>query len=379
MGKMTGNLDLIKRFNRTLVLDTIKDQESISRATIAKKLGLSRSTVSTIVDELLDKKLISELGYGDSTKQGGRRSVQLGFNPDSSYGIGLDIGGTKVLVAITNVSGEIVYKEKFKTTSDVKEIVSLVYECLEKSKIDKAKVIAMGVGVPSATNSKEGIVIDAPALKWSNFNLKGKLKDHFHFPVFIDNDVNCAALGEQWKGSGQNIDHMFFIAIGTGVGSAIISNGELIRGFNFEAGEIAYNISELDIKSGLKNEVGEFGVFESKVSGTSLHQKGYSSHELFKEYVKGNQEVVPVIDNFILQLSIHISNAVNLLNPETVIIGGGVSESLDLIIDEIQEKVDTLSPVKTTIKLAQLKGDAGALGAISYALKQVEESEVWGG
>lgn len=378
MGRTTGNLELIKRFNRALVLDTIKSQESVSRASVAKKLGLSRSTVSTIVDELLNKKIIIELGYGTSTKQGGRRSVQLGFNPNSSYAIGLDIGGTKIMLAITNMYGEIIYKEKFKTTSDVQKVVSLVYESLLKSKVDKEKVIALGVGVPSATNSKEGIVIDAPALKWSNFNLRKKLEDHFNFPVFIDNDVNCAALGEKWKGSGRNITNMFFIAIGTGVGSAIISNGELIRGFNFEAGEIAYNVSELDVKRGLRNKVGEFGVFESKVSGTSLHRNGYSSSEIFKEYAKGNEEVFPVINNFILQLSINISNAINLLNPETVIIGGGVSESLDLIIDEIQEKVDTLSPVKTTIKLAELRGEAGALGAVAYALKRVEESEVWG-
>lgn len=378
MGKVTGNLELIKKVNRALVLETIKDQQSISRANIAKKLGLSRSTVSTIVDELLDKKLVVELGYGDSTKLGGRRSVQLGFNPDSSYGIGLDIGGTKILIVITNMYGEIVYKEKLETTNKIEEIISLVNEGLDKSEIDKEKILAMGVGVPSATNSKEGIVIDAPALKWSNFNLKKELQDQFDFPIFIDNDVNCAALGEKWKGSGKNIDNMFFIAIGTGVGSAVISNGELVRGYNYEAGEIAYNISESDVKNGLMNKVGEFGVFESKISGTALHQKGYSPSQLFKEYSKGNEEVFEVIDNFILQLSINITNAVNLLNPESVIIGGGVSESLDLIIDQIQDKVDMLSPVRTNVKLAQLRGDAGALGAIAYALKRVEESEVWG-
>src|SRR5699024_10157650 len=98
--------------------------------------------------------------------------------------------------------------------------------------------------------------------------------------------------------------------------------------------------------------------------------------KLFEEYAKGNKQVIPIVNNFIKQLSINISNAVNLLNPELVIIGGGISESMKDIIFDIQEMVNYLTPIRTTIRLATLGGDAGGLGAINYAFEEVETSSV---
>jgi glucokinase len=373
VSKSKFNLEMMKKMNRSLILDTIRNQQPISRAKIAQNLQLSRSTVSSIVEDLLHKKLVVELGYGSSTKEGGRRGLELGFNPKSAYGIGIDIGGTKILVVITDLDGCMVFREKYPTTDKIDKLIEIINQCLDKAEMNESDIIAMGVGVPSIT-TKEGIVVDAPALNWSNVNLKGILQEKFAFPVFVNNDVNCAALGERWLGSAKNSDDIFFIAIGTGVGSAIIANGELIHGYDYRAGEIAYNVSEKDIEQGLENKMGEFGVFENKISGTFLSKQGYTSDELFIENMKGDRKAADIIDNFILQLSINISNVVNLLNPEIVVIGGGVSESMGGIAHRIQETIDRLTPIKTKIGLATLGGDAGGLGAIAYAFKEVEES-----
>jgi glucokinase len=370
------NLELMKKLNRSLILETIRNEQPISRANIAKKLNLSRSTVSSLVDELLFKKLVVEVGLGQSTQEGGRRGVELGFNPKSAFGIGVDIGGTKILIFITDLDGEVIYREKVRTTGEVGAIIKLVKERVSKAGISENDIIAMGVGVPGITDVEKGLVVDAPGLKWSNLDLRGRLQSHFEFPVYINNDVNCAALGERWLGSGKNSNHLFFIGIGTGVGSAIISDGRLIHGFNYQSGEIAYNLSEEDVILGNYSKFGEFGTMEKKICGQSLARKGYTSQELFQEYANGNREVVPVMDNFILQLSIQIANCVNLLNPEYVIIGGGVSESMGVVIEKIRESVDRFTPIKTTIKLASLGGDAGGLGAIAYALNEVNESSI---
>src|SRR3954462_1393957 len=114
----TGNLDLIKNLNRSLVLETIRNEQPISRAMVAKKLGLSRSTVTLMVNDLLAKKFVVELGLGDSLG-GGRKGIELGFNPKSGFGIGVDIGRTKMMVVITDLDGEIVINERFKSTNSI--------------------------------------------------------------------------------------------------------------------------------------------------------------------------------------------------------------------------------------------------------------------
>jgi glucokinase len=369
LNKLKGNLDFMKKINRSLIIDTIRTHQPLSRAEVAKKLNLSRSTVSSIVEELLLKKLVVELGYGSSTSEGGRRGLLLGFNPKSAFGVGIDIGGTKILVVITDLDGCIEFREKFNTTRDTDQIIRIIKQCIFKAGLSENDIIAMGVGVPGITD-KEGIVIDAPALKWNNLNLKKILKEHFNFFVFINNDVNCAALGERWLGSGENSDNLFFMAIGTGIGSAIIANGELVQGHDFRAGEIGYNISEMDIMQGLENKLGEFGLFEKKVSGRALEKYCSQPEELFINYRK--KEDSKIIDNFILQISINIANVVNILNPEFVLIGGGVSESMEVVIENIRTLVDHLTPIKTKIGLATLGGDAGGLGAIAYAFSEIE-------
>lgn len=369
----TGISKLIKNSNYSLVLELIRSKQPISRAMISKKLGLSRSTVSSIVDELLQKKIIVELGLGQSTKEGGRRGIELGFNPKSAFGIGVDIGGTKILMVITDWDGEIVYKVKVKVSSSIDEIIKLIKHCIQNSGIDENLIIAMGVGVPAITNSKTGLVIDSPALGWKNIELKQQLQAHFSFPIFVNNDVNCAALGERWLGSGDNVRDMVFIAFGTGVGCAIVSKGELVEGHTFSSGEIGYLIDIEDVNNGCVNRMGSFGTFENKVSGTALSKHGFKAVELFQQYKQGVPSAVKVIHDLIMHVSIAIANICTLLNPEKIVIGGGVSDSFPVIIEEIKKQVTRFTPLYSEIELAQLGTEAGGLGAIAYAFQKLQE------
>lgn len=375
-GSATGNLDMIKKLNRSLVLEMIREHEEVTRAQIANTLNISRSTVSTIVDELIQKKLVTEHGPGTSTKLGGRKGIVLRFNPKSAFGIGVDIGGTKVLVLITTLDGEVVYKKKFKTSASVEEILSIIETSIEEAAIIKNDIVAMGVGVPSIVEEQSGVVLDAYALGWTNLPLKQILEERFSFPIFINNDVNFAAVGEAWMGSGEQSENVLFIAIGTGVGSAIISNGKLLRGAHNQAGEIAYSVSEEDVKSHNYNEKGKFGTFERKTSGKFLSHNELSAAEVFSKYLEGDEDAQETVETFIRHLSIQIANSVSLLNPEYVVLGGGVSESLKEIIPRIQEAVELYTPIPTTIKLATLGGEAGSYGAIAYAFKEIEMADI---
>ncbi|MEH6907155.1 ROK family transcriptional regulator [Neobacillus drentensis] len=372
----TGNLDLIKNLNRSLVLETIRNEQPISRAMVAKKLGLSRSTVTLMVNDLLAKKFVVELGLGDSLG-GGRKGIELGFNPKSGFGIGVDIGRTKMMVVITDLDGDIVFKQRFKSTNSIDEIIHTIKGCIEKSKIDINLILGLGFGLPGIVNSLTGEIIDVPLLNWEQFNFIERLKPFFPFPIFINNDVNCAALGERWLGGKEKIDNLFFIAIGSGIGSAIISKGDLIEGHRFSAGEINHYIDRDDLKNNRLSPVNGVGIFETQASGPALSKFGYTPSKLFLEYKRGNTEVEGIVDDFVIHLSTVISNVVSLLNPQKVIIGGGVSGSLDVVIEPIRNRVSKLTPIPTEVELACLGDEAGALGSVAYVFEKLQDTDIF--
>ena len=295
---------------------------------------------------------------------------------DTGYTVGIDIGGTKVLVAIADEDGNVIFKEKVKSSPDVQKIINALDCFLQKMNIPHHEIHGIGVGVPGVVNSEEGIVMDSPSLKWNHLNLKDIFNQHFRAPIVIRNDVNQALFGERCFG-GYDSDNIFYVAIGTGVGSAIVSNGRIIEGARYAAGEVGYFIDRNDVTPGRVNNRLEFGTFERKTSGTALTQKGlelgYSPQELFMQFRNNNPQVGPVIEEYTLELSIMIANGVSLLNPELVIIGGGVAQSLDCIIDKIREHVANFTPISTQIELSKLGGEAGALGGIAYFCRQQKD------
>ncbi len=296
---------------------------------------------------------------------------------EAQYGLGVDIGGTKVMIVLADQQGKIIFQDKIETPREPAAIIAIIEDTLRRAGVQIQQIAAMGVGVPGNVDSRRGLVIDVPSLKWQNLNLEELFDEHFPFPSFINNDVNLSALGERWLGNGQRSDNLFYIALGTGVGGAIIANGSLIEGHRFGAGEIGYFLEKADLQNGLRNySCQEFGVFESKTSGSALAEKvkplGLTPRELFQEYRRGNPTVKWIMEEFILDLSVTVANVVSLLNPEKVIIGGGVSESMDCILQPIRNYVAQFSPFAVEIVLARLGGAAGAVGGAAYAFQKVQ-------
>jgi Transcriptional regulator/sugar kinase len=375
MHNQTGSLNLIKRINRSLVLDLIRKEQPISRALIAKKLGLSRSTVTGIVNELLAKKFVVETGFADSTTEGGRRGIELGFNPKSGFGIGVDVGRTKSLVIFTDLDGAIVHRSEHRTSASLTEFIRQVHADIEEAGVDSKRILGMGIGLPGIVNSDTGQILDVPALEWGPINVIDAMKDQFPFPVHVNNDVNCAALGERWQARDGRCDNMFFIAIGSGVGSAIIANGSLIEGYSYSAGEINNLLDREDLRMGRMPLANGTGVFEQQISGKALAESGVPAEELFRRYRDGDAAARDRIHEFADYLSVTIANVVSLLNPENVMIGGGVSGSMDAIIERVRKKVAELTPIRTKISLARLGSDAGGIGAVAYVFQKLQDAE----
>lgn len=292
--------------------------------------------------------------------------------PNKKYYLGTDIGGTCIYLVLMDKDTNVISEKKVETSKDVSEIVNIIKAFLINASITIEQIEFISLGVPGTVNPYEGIVIDAPALDWENLPIVGVLEENIKCPIFLDNDVNCAAMGEKWLGDAKDCNDFIYISIGTGVGCAIYLNGALIRGYSFMAGEAGYLIFTEDIEKGNFNNVGEFGILESKISGSALKMNGFEPAKVFEEYYKKKSERTSVIINdFKKLLSLSIANIVSLLNPEKVIISGGVALSLDGMIVELNELVNKYTPIPTKISLSPLGEASGALGAVANGLNRI--------
>lgn len=317
------------------------------------------------MDELIQEKWVFEKGIGESSSQGGRRPIQLFFNEEAAYIIGTDIGGTKVKIVLCNLSGKILAETSFSTKNYLqsgllKQMAIETERLIAKNQIVKNRILGMGVGIPGITQTASGLVIEAPSLGWIQYPFIAEAKRYFDFPIFLDNDVNAAALGEQWLGNAQNMRNLLFIAVGTGIGSGIILNNQLYRGASSAAGEMGYMVTDKeDMKREFKPIFHRYGYLESVAGGKSIGGHFTRAvlkdpqHSLFERarsseltgkmpFVreKGDTTAMAVINEAIEHLACGIVNAASLLNPDAIILGGGVLNSSEYILPRIREIVD---------------------------------------
>lgn len=281
--------------------------------------------------------------------------------------IGVDIGGTKILIMIMNAQRETVFRRKITTEPRLERIIALIAETVEAAGISREQVLGMAVGIPGRVDPESGIVLDAPSLGWTDVPVSQVLSAAFHWPVLVRNDVNYALIGERAQGSGQGLSDLIYLSIGTGVGSALMVHGQLIEGSSASAGEVGFTIETDEVLRGIRMDRTDFGAYEKRASGLALTQQakalGMSPGEMFQKAHCGNQEAVAVIDRFVVDISVLCANLISLLNPQRLIISGGVSVSMTDILPEIRQLTQALTPNPVDIELSELRGDAGAIGA----------------
>ncbi|MCD9022861.1 ROK family protein [Cohnella silvisoli] len=297
--------------------------------------------------------------------------TDLNHNDSDVLYVGVDIGGTKVIVQIVDRNGLVVSRHKTRTSSDLNSIAQIVNQCVADSKINKEKIAGYGFGVPAVTDIEQGIVIEAPALQWHNLNFVEQMQALLKKPVTVENDVNCAALGERWLGTAKSVDDFVFIAIGTGVGAAIVTGGKLLRGNRFMAGEIGYLLSEEDWQDNMKVTFKNFGALEEKISGRALSGHRIQPEAIFEQYKENKGEGFDIFAKYLKTLSITIANLSSLLNPQKVILGGGVAESLSDVLDHLRDQVEKMSPVPVCIECSTLGENAGAYGAAAFLINKL--------
>jgi predicted NBD/HSP70 family sugar kinase len=241
-------------------------------------------------------------------------------------------------------------------------------------------VRGIGVGVPSVTLTPEGIVTWAPSLGWRDLPLQSILAERFDLPVFVENDVNLTALGEWGFGGGRGARNLVSIAIGTGIGAGIILGGALYRGHNQAAGEVGYLLPGVEY---LGRRYEGFGALESLASGSGVAERAarlldreglpppagdVSAHSVFAAARQGEGWAQRVVNETVDYLSLMVASVSALLDPEVIVLGGGVARSADLLIEPILRRVEGTIPFVPRLVASPLGRRAAAMGAIMLVL-----------
>ena len=392
--------EAVKLRNRADILKTIREQGPISRVEIARLLGLHPSTVSRLVDELMALDLVREgTELEASTKRGGRRAIALEFNPGAGYLIGVDLGGTHMVGGLADLSGEIILRRSLLSESivasdgegNLQRLIELAQALITETPAP-ARIWGIGVGVPGVVSGDEGTVTLAPAVGWWDLPLKQIIERTLGVPVFVENDVNLAAMGEHQHGVGQGVDDLVVIFIGTGIGAGVILGGELYQGANQAAGEVGYMVVDVN---GLGQRYDEFGCLESLASGRGIAIRAQeriaageetalldlaggdpaqvTAETVFEAARGGDGVAQAIVEETIRYLGLMVANVACVLNPEMVVIGGGVARSADLLLDGIRQQVEGVVPVVPRLAVSTLGKDAIIHGAFAMVLRQVSE------
>ena len=379
-----GSFDLMKKMNQQVILKLIYNKRAISRAEIAEITGLSPATVTNISKEMLEMELIQESSWGES--RGGRKPVLLEVNPDGAYFIGLEWGISEIRGVLMDLNKRIIaYGEEEIKSYQVDSFIELSSKIANKFynySIDEEKIYGMGVGVHGLVDPEKGYSLFAPHFKWSEIPIKEKLEEGFDLPVIIDNDVRVMAVAEKWNGR----DNFLFINTGSGIGAAIVLNGNVHYGRDYSAGEFGHMIVERD---GPLCSCGNNGCLEAFISLDSLVQRyngnytGENKHQdLHQEWLNlledartGTEEELNIIESIAEYLGLGLANIINLLNPEEIIIGGDLIEGADLILPLLQKSVAEKSlniPGRNlTIEVTAFGKWVGAIGGATMVLEQL--------
>lgn len=392
------DIQLVKDLNTYTVLDLIQRGGPLGRSEIAQRTNVSLATVCSIVNALMEQGYVLESDSGEYT--GGRRSPNYAFNPRAGYLIGVDVGGTKMLAGLTDLSGEILARAELPTpqSSDNQaedvfaELVRLISQLQEQIPAGSEGLRGLGLGVPGVVDRISGDVTLAPALGWTHFPLQERLRQHYTCPIFCENDVNTILLGEQWRGAAQEAQNAVCVAIGTGIGASIMINGSIYYGSNNAAGEVGYMVTTLEA---MRHSYPGYGYLESLGSGTGIAERAKQRINATSEFslisvlaVGGDIEAshvmqaaenndpiaLIVVDETVQLLSAALINAACLLNPEIILLAGGVMKSGALFLDKIQDAVNRVVPYPPKIALLKLGLDAGILGAVAGVIKSSELS-----
>ncbi|CDQ19113.1 ROK family transcriptional regulator [Halobacillus karajensis] len=383
---MSWSQQSIKSQNKKRILETIMNDAPVSRTAIAKKLGITKGTVSSLTTELMEEEIIIEHGPGSSS--GGRRPLMLLFNEKAGYSIGINLGVNYIIGVLTNLNGEIIAEQRQSISKeDFKQWLPVITETIQ-SLINQAPaspygVVGIGIGVPGMVD-KNGLILLAPNLKWQNVHLKQELEQLFNLPVTIDNEANAGAYQEKnHHSTPADANNIVYVSAGIGIGVGLIIDEELYSGNKGFSGELGHMMIDIN---GRQCSCGSQGCWEMYASEKALVLEAerqtnstVDNHlEALIEEAYRNDRVAALFTDIGYYLGIGISNILHTFNPEKVVIGNRLAMAKDLLQPSVKEAVErhSLSFHKTDVEISfsQAPQYSTALGSCHYMIEKFIEN-----
>jgi len=381
------NHELMHKINRALILSSLRKRPSQTRAKLANHTGLTRSTISNLTDELIQKDFIHEVGYEKST--GGRRGILLELNPDGGSAIAIKINASSVQCALANLVGDILWHKLVPTkTTDAEHVLETCKQLIQQAiDINTAERPILGIGVgTTGLISADGDVIYSKFMDWHNVSFREEWEQLFNLPVSVDNEVSLSAFGENHYGNGTHDSHFMFIEIGYGLGAGVVINGQLFQGMSGFAGEIGYlTFVVSNGNSPVKTQTWQSMINIPSLITTTKHniEKGLPSTLTpetctFENIIATGQDDEAVKSAFIelsRYLGMGLASLVNILDIPVFILGGELGKQyapyLDSVHEEIERHMVYAPSNRVDVRISDLEPDASLMGAVAQVFDEI--------
>lgn len=395
----------MRNINRSLILSCLRTMPPQSRANLAARTGLTRSTVSSLVDELIQANLVHETGISPS--QGGRPGTLLQLNPDGGCAIGVEITVDSIMVLLTDFVAQPRWQQQLALDTTDPDVVlpqaeRLIDEALTFNATTGAiPPLGIGLGISGLVNPDEGVLKFSSNLGWRDIPLRARLQQRFGLPVKVGNEASIAALGESYFGAAAGTTDFIYLVISTtALGAGIFVNGKLyqgIHGYAGEAGHVSIDPAGPTCTCGKRGcwetvlraactvePVGKRGQHGEK-SSTGHRVPGDSSASTFQSVIDaakaGDSQAAGAVNRVSDILAIGIANLVNLFNPQLIILGGPLGLAMGPFLPRIRtavaEQVVVPADSLAEIRLSQITSNACAMGAVALVLDELLREPSW--
>ena len=375
MKKIFGN-------NRITILNLIRDQQSISRSELSQLTGLTRPTVSAIVNDLTTEKIIIETGKGESS--GGKRPILLELNSEYRYVIGIDLGDDYVINGVLcNFCGQIIARKKLHYENNFTDILNITKELIVSlaTQTTGKSLYGVGIAVSGIVNQQTNEIIGSTTLDIKNCGLAKKLENICNLPVLLENRPNAAALAETRFGAGKEHRNLVYITSGRGVGAGIVIDGKIFRGSFGAAGEIDEILlpQSSTFDGNTCRQLEEFTRASSITAQVeNIKQTKFSFDNIVIAYHADDNEVNTVIQENAKYMAYASQIVANLLNPEMIVLGGRAAELGDKYLNHFIEYFEqglTQGPLngKTIAGYSHFGHLGVAVGGAAIVLEQILE------
>ncbi|MBS0380317.1 MAG: ROK family transcriptional regulator [Proteobacteria bacterium] len=370
-----------RQLSRRSAFEALLHHSPISRAHLAKVTGLSKQTMSEVIDDFERQGLVRRVGRTRGNV--GRTAVLYELSPAGGHVLGIDLGAQQLTVALADIAGRVLAEVHEPTdsrggTQVIEQIARLADHLAREHHTHLGVIRSIVLATPGVVNPRTGAIEMAPNITGlAHINVVGLLTEKLGSPVVCENDINLALLGEIWHGCAQNVGNVAFLALGTGIGLGLYINDRLVRGENGAAGEIGYlpiggdpMQAEARAQGCLEYQVGASGVVRRhrEAGGSGVE----SAREVFERAQAGDPLAASVVDETARLTALAAATVIATADPKLLVLGGSVGARPDFA-DKVARMLVQLSPRPVEIRTSTLGRRAGVVGALSVALRRLHD------